>query len=222
MIAGSLRPAARDVRGQVGPAPRLEIHDEKGHVVGHVDPPQRRAELDRIEGRHPPRVEHDVGQMKVAVALADSPRGPPLLDRAGQVVEPAKQPGFDSPHPLGGVGPSLPQLPEIDRHGVVDARRRAPRLDGGSDRQPFLDGRDRLAEPPAVSGREQAGIEAGIEPVGLVELHELHGPLDRRPVAGHPRRFGRAGDRHGCKVDLRGEPAADANLLLAEPPPLFE
>ena len=61
MIIGRLDPTAHGMGRQVGPAAGLEIHRQKGDVVGDVDPAERRVEFDRIEGHHPPVVEDDVG-----------------------------------------------------------------------------------------------------------------------------------------------------------------
>ena len=160
--------------------------------------------------------------MQVAMALADPPRGPAAGDHVGERVEPGEQPGFDPPDTVGRVGPPVAQLAEVDRRGVVDTLRRAPRVGRRRRGEPLLDGGDRGPEPLAVGGGEPAGVEPGVEPVGLVELHELHGPFERRPVAPDVRLVGRAGDRHGGDVELRGEPAADADLLLATPPALLE
>ena len=221
-VVGRFHPAAADDGSQVGPAPRLEIHREKGDVVGHVDPSQARAELNRIEGRHPACVEHEVGEVEVAVAFPDPPRSPPPLDHVGQRLEPREQPGLDPSQSIGGIGPVVAKLAEVDRHRQVDTLRRAPGVTGGRHREPLLDRGDRLAESLAVGGCKPAGGEPDVESVGLVELHELDGPFDRRPVASDVRGVGRAGDRHGGHVELRREPAADADLFLAKPPAALE
>ena len=98
------------------------------------------------------------------------------------------------------------RLTFITRFGADKVRDGLPGLDSG----------DRLPELPARCRIDPAGVEAGIEPIGLVKLDELHSPLDRLTSAVDMGRLGRAGDRHRFQVEPRREAPVQADLLGAE------
>ena len=53
----------------------LEIHHRKRHVVDDVDPTQTFTELDAVECDNPVVKEHEIGQVKIPMALSnESPR----------------------------------------------------------------------------------------------------------------------------------------------------
>ena len=190
--------------------------------MGHVDPPQVVAELDRIKRRHPTVVEHDVGEVQVAVALADAACGLPGGEHRRSGSEPALEPFFKAVGAIGGLRQQRANGREIDRRRCEHRIGRAPRVAETSHGQPVLHGSNRLAERSAVRHGQPPGLKPGVEPVILVELHELHRPLNRLTVAAHARRIAATGDGHGRQVELRREPAAHADLAVARSPPQLE
>ena len=105
MVIGRLDPTARERRSQIGASPRLEIHRQESHVAGHVDPAERVAELDRIEGDESPFVQHDVGQVEIPVALPHAAGPAPRLDRPAAGREPAMHREFQRGDTLADLGP---------------------------------------------------------------------------------------------------------------------
>ena len=56
--------------GRLPVAARVEVHQQEGEIVEHVDGGQRLAELERVEGNRNAVDEHDVAEVKIAVAAA--------------------------------------------------------------------------------------------------------------------------------------------------------
>src|SRR5690606_41247085 len=54
---------------------RLEIGEQEGDLLRHVDPAERRFEFDAVEGDQARSAAHDVARVQVSVTLADASRG---------------------------------------------------------------------------------------------------------------------------------------------------
>lgn len=78
----------------------IQIHEQEGQVIHHVDAGEPVVELDAVE-QDRTAFEDDVGEVEVAVAVADKARGPPLVQERpmaneqilGASVEIAHRPG---------------------------------------------------------------------------------------------------------------------------------
>ena len=152
------------------------------------------------------------------MALADPSAADACLELSKVTGEAGLEPALDRVGPGCGVGAVAADLVKIHPEdspepigAAVAAGRRRDRLSG-------LHGGDRHAELPACGSIDPPRLEAGIEPVGLVKLRELHRPLDRLAEPVDMGRLRRAGDRHRRQVEPRREAPIEADLLGAEMP----
>jgi hypothetical protein len=222
MVVGGLHPTRPHLRREVGPAAGLQIHHEKGHVVGDVDPAERRAELDRVEGSHPAVMQHQISQMQVTMAFPHPACGAAAFDDRAEPRQPPLEPAGHPLDPVSEVGPLSPELIQVDRHCRANRIGGAPGLIHRRHSQALLQFGDLRSQPATVGRGEPPRLEPGIEPIGLVKLDEFHGPLDRPAGAGHSRLVDAARDRHRPQIEVRRKPSAHANLLLTEVPPLLQ
>ena len=58
--------------GRLAVAARIEVHEQEGEVVEHVDGGQRLAELQGVERHRHAVDQHDVAEVQIAVAAADA------------------------------------------------------------------------------------------------------------------------------------------------------
>ena len=160
--------------------------------------------------------EDEIGQMKVAVTLADSPGGDPRFEGGFVAGQFPLEPLLDRVGTAAGVRPVAADFVEIHPEHLTKSLGAAVATLRRGDGLPGLDRGDRLPELPARCRIDPAGVEAGIEPIGLVELDKLHRPLDRLASAVNMGRLGGAGDRHRFQVEPRREAPVQADLLGAE------
>ncbi len=107
---------------RLAPAVGLEVHRQEAQVVGHVDAPQRRVELDAVHDQHAGVLEHDVVAAQVPVTVAHEP-GPATLGEvlaAGERrAEQEGAEGADGPLP-GLLTRQVAQLVEVAPHRRPD------------------------------------------------------------------------------------------------------
>src|SRR3954452_19223128 len=62
----------------------LEIHQQEGEIVKHVDAGERSAEIDAVEEKRPTVEETDIAEMKIAVTMPHLPGEPSPLEQRAQ------------------------------------------------------------------------------------------------------------------------------------------
>src|SRR5205807_1727734 len=80
-LIAAIEVSIEDEIGEISPAAVLEIHQQEGEIVEHVDASQRPAELDAVEENRPSVDATDVAEMEIAVTLPDLAGKPPPLER---------------------------------------------------------------------------------------------------------------------------------------------
>jgi hypothetical protein len=195
-----------------------QVHEGECDVVGHVDEAQLGVELDAVE-RHRNLVDqHDVGQMQVAMALADEPAVAPGREPAPAAVELLLRPLRQPVQPCALVLVVEPQQAqrEVLARPAQHLLRRTVVGAGGRKGRPAVKPGDRGSQPVDVHRVQPAGARAAVGQVAGGKAAHSDRVLDGRPAAAEPRRRLGSGDPHHVHVKLlRGAPV-QPDLLLAE------
>ena len=178
--------------GRLAIAARIEIHEQKGEVIQHVDGGQRLAELEGVE-RHGHVVDqHDVAEVQIAVAAAHA-AGIAARDKEGLgTLE-----GGDET--LGDVGMAIGQRA---RQLLDDGRQDACAIAVGGDGAVLMVARDHVGERAGKVVGERAALLAVTEHRVLREAAHVHRPFDDLPAAAEGKLAVVAHDRNEAEVDV--------------------
>ena len=188
-----------------------QVHQDEGEIVQDIRRGDLRIEFDRIEGHRLSIDQRDIGEMQVAVAVADEATAFALLQGGANVPERIMACAVEKhdalPIEMTGEGCGI----GLDQQG--------DRFDPGrfvGDGRLVVSLRDRIGQflgQPAVDGIR---LRQPVERQVLVEPDHVDGPFDDvagagdvQPAAGAPR------DGRAAAIDLRREPAIDLDLALA-------
>ena len=205
----------------------LQVHQQEGEIVEHVDAGDGIVELDGIEQPRPPVEEHDIAQMQIAVAEALQPGPGPHVQQRGMALQVIERGSREAGrlrrceeiaagreflvvfhhHPLDGPG-----APELGGVQPFESRRRMV-VEGG-------DGVGQVVDDPR---REAAGRgEFAEQPVLCEARHDQH-PLHRltRSIE-RQTAFAIAGDGNHFAVKRRCRPRIQRQFPFAGPPPFLQ
>ena len=100
MFGGQLKIAVEDRVGVLSQAVPIEIHQQEGQVVKHIDTSKAIVEFDRIEKHRHSVLDENVVEMEIAMAAANPPRAPPLFQQGGHARQRARCRAFIVLHAL--------------------------------------------------------------------------------------------------------------------------
>ena len=86
-VAGDIQIAVEDDIGETGEPQVVQVHEQEGEIVKHVDGGKGRIEFDGVEQRRPAFNHADVAQVKIAVAVADPAQVPAAVEQRADFVK---------------------------------------------------------------------------------------------------------------------------------------
>ena len=201
-----------------------EVHDRERDLGHHVDPAQRRIELDAVEHDDAVLEQHHVREVQVAVAFAHEAEPQPLVHRGRDPAMRRVGPPLDRGDPRRDVGGVLQPAHVLEVGGRVRERGRGgpPRVGRRGARNLGVEARDASREFVHALGRQRIRREQAVELLRAVEPAHADRVLDAFAGAVDARRVRRAGDGRDAQVEIGRQPAVQPQFLLARGTPLRE
>jgi hypothetical protein len=222
-----------DVQHPVGVARSpagVQVHRQERDFRGHVDPAQRRVELDPVEdgetvtARSVVHVDH-VAEVHVAVAGAHEPPPAPLADQSRELLRGRPGPGFQLaqalPAPGHGFGRGC-QCLEVCQHRCEDLRRRSVLRIGPGSFRTLVETGNRDPQFIHRGHRQLAGLQQPVELTITIEAAHVHGVFEHGSVAAEVRVLDRAAHLDHVQIDSRRQGPVDVEFGTAVPMPCLQ
>ncbi len=187
-LAAAIEIAIEDDRGEPAQAAMLQVHEQEGQVVEHIDIGDGRAELDPVEQGRPAVRKADVAEMQVAMAVPDAAGVAPAIEPGGLRGQRGAAVAVEAFDIAGGkpAGAGQPQVAAVavDHPGHAGGAAEVAR-----DLGRIVEGGDPVGEVAHQRRRQPAVLGHAIEQRRLVEAAHHQHPVDRRRRAeGEPAR----------------------------------
>ncbi len=197
-----------------------QVHQEERQIIENVDRRDFVVELNRIEERRLAVTQHDVAEVKVAMAVANQAlvAAPVQQDAAAIEHEPCT---VGEPRALDRVEDSGAFLLEPGGIAIDDAAHGFPAAVIGRAVGRVMESRDGMRQRTHQVEGEHARLGQAIEEAALIETRHLHQPVDRRAGAAD-RQLSVRLPRDGGDATIEGRSYApiDAHFCLAHGAPV--
>jgi hypothetical protein len=221
VVACRLQVAVEEALREVHAAAVVEVHHRERDLGHDVDPAQRRTEFDAVEHDDAIVVQHDVGEMQVAVAFAHEAA-------VAAVAQKRRDARVLRERPLAQRRDAGREVRVVlRREHVIEVGDRVrqrdsgcpPRVGHGRGGRATMKASDQACQLVDALGRQPAFAQQPVEFQRAIEAPHAHRVLEHGPIAADLRLVRGAGHGHDIEVEFRREPAIQPHLLFARRAP---